>query len=100
MAKVNAFDILKVMSARNMDIRMSRAADNLVNVRKTRLGGQVILGVDSQTCQDVMSIGLGSNKFNACLLVINMEQYKIIEKELSGEVVDGRGSEETGGKQS
>jgi hypothetical protein len=80
--KPSSFDILKQMSLRNMDIRMSRLADNLINVRRTKRGGEVTIGVDEATCQDIMNFALNIMKHNAVLMVWDMDQYLQIKKEL------------------
>ena len=80
--KINSFDVLKEMSSRNLDIRMSAACDNLVNVRKVRAGGEVTIGVDQTTCTDFMNFAMGIKKHNAVLLIFNMDQFREIQKEL------------------
>jgi hypothetical protein len=82
MSQVNAFDVLKEMGERNLDIRMSRCADNLVNIRKVRAGGEVTIGVDDTTRQIMMEYALGSKKHNAVFLVFNNEQFNQVKAEL------------------
>lgn len=82
MSKVNAFDVLKEMGERNMDIRMSRCADNLVNIRKVRAGGQVTIGVDDEVRRIMMEFALGRKTHNAVFLVFNNEQFNQIKAEL------------------
>lgn len=73
-----------------MDIRMSKASDNLVSVRKAKGGGHITLGVDEGTCRDIMNFALGINTHNAVLLVFNMAQFDQIRKELSKESGDAK----------
>jgi hypothetical protein len=80
--KVNSFDILKEMNIRDMDIRMSRCGDNLVGVRKTKLGGQVTIGVDDAACKILMDFALGTGGHNAVLLMFSNEQFNQVKAEL------------------
>lgn len=82
MPKINAFDVLKEMGERNMDIRMSRCVDNLVNVRKVKAGGHVTIGVDTAVADILMGFALGVNKHNAVFLVFDTDQFNQVKAEL------------------
>ena len=91
MSQINAFDILKEMGERGMDIRMSRCADNLINVRKVRACGQVTIGVDDSTRQTMTEYALGSKQYNAVFLVFNNEQFNQVKAELEADAADKQG---------
>lgn len=88
MKEVSPFDILKVMSERNKDIRMFPSG-NLKNVRTGKDGwGSVEMAVDNGTAQKIMTAG-GEKGVGFFLMFFDYEQYEEIKAELKagGEVV-------------
>ena len=74
--KVNTFDVLKVMSQRNMDIRLS-TLDNIIEVRKVKAGTYVLIGVYG----DIVG-AIAAGRFCGGLLLADSEQFKAIKAEL------------------
>lgn len=79
--KVNAFEVLKVMSERNMDIQLAPTS-NIIGVTKVKGGYEVKIGVQNTTGLRLVS----GEIFNGGLLLANSDQFKEIEKELTNSI--------------
>jgi len=82
--KISSFDVLKRMSADNLDIRLA-ASDNLRSMNLVHKGKDtdITIGVAGNV------IGaIATNELHICLLIWNKEQYRAtkakIEKESKG----------------
>lgn len=78
----NNFDVLKKMSAENMDIR---AFPTIVSARMVGGNGKVEIGTDAKTAFDLLSNG----KMGAMLIVWDAEQFNKAKVEM--EAAQGRG---------
>ena len=76
MSNVNSFDVLKRMSAENMDIRLA-PSKNVIRMQKVNAGTQITIGVEG----DVIS-GILNNELNACLLIFSMKQFDETKKKM------------------
>jgi len=77
MKKVSAFDVLKEMSERDLDLNLAPMG-NLIGVNKVKGGFEVKIGVPD-------NIGfrlLNNEQFNGGLILANSEEFRTIEKEL------------------
>ena len=74
--KVGAFDVLKVMCRRNMDVRLS-TLENLLKVRKVKAGTNITIGFGD----DVVG-ALAVGKFLGGLLLADRKQFEAVRKEL------------------
>ena len=74
--KPSTFDIMRVMSDRDMNIQIAPLG-NVVNLKKVKAGTEVTIGVAGDM---VGSIYLG--KFVGGLFLCDKEQYRQIEAEL------------------
>ena len=76
--EVNKFDVLKVMSARNLDIR-GFPLNNIKSVNTGKKWGSITLAINNETVRDLMM-----NKHLVGMLVIaDGEQFDAILAELS-----------------
>jgi hypothetical protein len=73
--KVNNFDVLKKMSADNLDIRM--APDILGANYSHKTGTKVTVGVPGNICFEIMS-----GELVGCLLLWNKKQFEETKKAL------------------
>jgi hypothetical protein len=81
-------EIMGMMADENMDIRMVL---DLVNVKYTKGGGHVTMGVDIDTAQQLMkSLVLDKGVFMPVLFVVNMQQYKEVK-----EIIDSQKNQQT-----
>lgn len=78
MAKFGHFDICKIMTTRNLDIRLS-LLDNVTELKRIKDGTRVSIGIYG----DVMGIAKGD--FIGGLLLCNAKQYEEIRKELEAQ---------------
>lgn len=87
MPKPNAFDVIKTMSLRNLDVR---ATNTVVNAQTVKAGGHVTFGVDTGTVNAVLNdmLGVTKSKYRVFMMVVNSEQFNEVEKELSGTKTD------------
>ena len=74
--KVGTFDVLKVMCARNMDIRLS-TLDNIIELRKVKAGTNITIGFYG----DVVG-AIANGNFVGGMLLANSEQFQSVKKEL------------------
>lgn len=72
---INNFDVLKKMSADNLDIR---AFPTVLDARMAGGSGKVVIGVDPRTAFDLLADG----RVGAILLVWSAEQFTAIKAEL------------------
>lgn len=79
MSKVNNFDVLKQMSAENLDIRMSPST-NIVNMNKTKAGTRVTIGAEGDVLNPIMRGDLG-----ACLMMWNTKQFNELKARMEAE---------------
>lgn len=79
MSKVNNFDVLKQMSAENLDIRMSPST-NIVNMNKTKAGTQVTIGAEGDVLNPIMRGDLG-----VCLMMWNTKQFNELKARMEAE---------------
>lgn len=75
MSKPNSFDVLREMSARNLNIKMSI---EFVAAQKTKLGGEITMGVDGETIYDL----LGNKPLILALFVIDRNQFEALRAEM------------------
>lgn len=80
MPKPNTFDILKIMSEENKDIRFSHL-NNVTKLHKDKHGTLITIGVAGDL---VAAIGI-HGRFVGGLILADKDQYREIEKRLSGE---------------
>ncbi len=78
--KISSFDVMKVMSQRNMDIRLS-TLDNITEVRKVKAGTKITIGFYG----DVVG-AIANNKFCGGLLLCDKEQFEAVRKELEAKL--------------
>ena len=76
MSKVSNFDVLKVMSERNLKIKLSPLS-NVVSAKANTHGGIIEIGVDSESAMDL----LASNSVGG-LIIADKEQFDLIKFEL------------------
>jgi hypothetical protein len=69
MKEVSNFDVLKKMSADNLDIRLA-TSENLLKMDKVKAGTQLTFGVSG----DVLG-GIYSNQLHCCLLIWDKKQF-------------------------
>jgi len=74
--KIGTFDILKVMTDRNMDIRLS-TLDNITNLELKKGNSFIRIGFSG----DVVN-GIANNEFVGGLLLARKEQWEEIRREL------------------
>ncbi len=77
--KVSGFDVMKEMSRRNMDIRLS-TLDNISEVCKVKAGTKITIGFYG----DVVG-AIATNKFVGGLLLADKEQFESVRKELEAQ---------------
>lgn len=77
--KVNTFDVMKLMSERNLDIRLSNL-NHITNLTRTKQGTLVTFGVPGDL---VAAIGI-HGRFVGGLILCDRDQYRAIEEELRG----------------
>ena len=76
--KANSFDVMKLMSERNQDIRLSNI-NNVTNLTRTKQGDTLVtIGVQGDL---VAAIGI-HGRFVGGLILCDRDQYRAIEKEL------------------
>lgn len=68
MATINNFDVLKLMSAENKDIRLMT---DVLSMRKVSAGTQITVGVSG----DVIG-AITSDQLHACLLLYDKKQFE------------------------
>jgi hypothetical protein len=73
--KATDFQVMGVMSARNLDIRMS---DQIVRLQRTRQGTQVTVGIGC----DAMAVSTG--RLIGALYLIDNAQFEAVRSELEG----------------
>ena len=66
---VSNFDVLKRMSADNLDIRLS-TSENILRMNKAKAGTQITFGVSG----DVLN-AIYRNELHCCLLIWNKQQF-------------------------
>ena len=66
---VSNFDVLKRMSAENLDIRLS-TSENILRMNKAKAGTQITFGVSG----DVLN-AIYRNELHCCLLIWNKQQF-------------------------
>ena len=76
--KISSFDVLKVMSERDMDIRLA-PLENVNKLVKVRAGTNVTIGVAGDV---VGSIYAG--KFVGGLILADRDQFQRVKQELTG----------------
>ena len=80
--KANNFDVMKVMSERNMNIMLAPIGTNFVRAKQTKLGTEVTMG-----CPDSVLAGLlapGQN-FVGGLILADKTQFEQVKTELESE---------------
>ena len=77
--KVSAFDILKEMSRRNLDIRGFPLMPNLKSANIGKINGIITMMVDPQTVKDILT----EKPLIGMLLIADRKQYENIEAELT-----------------
>lgn len=75
MRKVGTFDVLKAMTDRNMDIRLS-TLDNVTNLELKKGNTFVRIGFSGNV------MGIAKGEFVGGLLIANNEQFQSIKAEL------------------
>lgn len=73
----NAFDVMKAMSAANMDIRLAPLS-NITHLQKTKHGTLITIGVEGDV---VAAIGI-EGRFVGGLILCDKEQYNKVGREL------------------
>lgn len=76
MAKIGTFDILKAMTDRNMDVRLS-TLDNITHLELKKGNTFIRIGMSGDVLQ-----GLAKGKFVGGFLIADAEQWKQIKEEL------------------
>lgn len=76
--KIGTFDILKAMTDRNMDVRLS-TLDNITDLELKKGNSFIRIGMSGDV---VTSIAKG--KFVGGLLIVDKDQWDQIKKELEG----------------
>lgn len=79
--KVNAFDVLKSMGERNMDIFLAPMI-NLIGIKKVKGGYEVSMGVPDEIG---LRMVLGET-FSGGLILANHEQFLLVNNELEAEI--------------
>lgn len=80
--EVNAFDVLKTMSLRNMKIKAFHASTNLKSANSGKSGwGSITLAVDNQTIMDL----LNNTPLICMLIVADGNEFDIVKDELARE---------------
>lgn len=87
MGKVNAFDVLKEMGQRNMDIRGFNLYENLAHIQMVGKGkgehGKITLTIDPKTAQQILNDAMRSDSSLIGMLVIaDKKQFEQLKKEL------------------
>ena len=76
MTKVNSFDVLKEMSARNMSIQLA-PLDNITEARKVKAGTKVTIGIGGDVVGSILN-----NKFVGGLILADRKEFEAVRKEL------------------
>lgn len=78
--KINSFDVLKIMSERNMKIKLFPIFDNLKNANAGKGGwGSITVAVDTETATKLM-VG---EKMIAVILIADFDQFQAVKAELN-----------------
>lgn len=80
MKKANSFDVLKIMSERDLDIKLS---NTMVRADLNKRGGHVTMGVTQEVIHDIMN----NTPLILALIVANQDQFDAIRAELEAEDV-------------
>ncbi len=76
---VSNFDVLKKMSADNLDIRLA-TSENILRMNKVKAGTQITFGVDG----DVLN-AIYRNELHCCLLIWNKRQFNETKEGMEAE---------------
>ena len=73
----NSFEVLRLMSERNLDIRLAPISQNLVRAQKVKAGTQITIGFAG----DVVG-AIFAGRFVGGLILADAKQFHAIEAEL------------------
>ena len=76
--KISSFDVLKVMSERDMDIRLA-PLENIAELKKVKAGTEVTIGVEGDLVGAIFN-----GKFVGGLILADRDQFQRVKQELTG----------------